>query len=74
MKIRLINLSDRESVRLEPFVINRKNIHLFEKQNGVYLRKNRLSTVLHVDIYGKIKKIEGVNPKNLKIGNNIYNI
>lgn len=74
MKIRLINFSNRENVRLEPFVINKKNIHLFEKQNGVYLRKDRLSTVLHVDIYGRIKRIEGENPKNLKIGNNVYNI
>lgn len=74
MKIRLVSLTNRQDARLEPFVINRSNAHLFEKQNGVYLRKDRLSTVLHVDIYGRIKRIEGKNPKKLKIGNNVYNL
>lgn len=74
MKIRLVSLTHKQEARLEPFIINRNNVHLFEKQNGVYLRKNRLSTVLHVDIYGRIKTIEGENPKKLKIGNNVYNL
>ncbi len=62
--------------RLTTFVINHKNRHLFTKvktKNGdVYLRKNRLSTVLHVDSRGKILKIVGENPNNNKVGENIY--
>jgi hypothetical protein len=62
--------------RLSAFVIDRKNRHLFTKVktiNGdVYLRKNRLSTVLHVDSWGKILKIVGENPNNNKIGESIY--
>lgn len=40
--------------------------------NNVFMRKNRLSTVLTVDIRGNILEISGINPKHLKIGNNIY--
>jgi hypothetical protein len=40
--------------------------------NGVFMRKNRLSTVLTVDIRGFILEIAGKNPTNLKIGNCIY--
>jgi hypothetical protein len=58
--------------RLPPFIINRHNRHLFERQNDVYLRKSRLSTVIHVDIYGRIIKIEGINPNSNKIGESIY--
>jgi len=65
---------NRELIRrpLDYFIINKYNSHLFEKVKGVYLRKNRLSTVIHVDSKGIIFKIEGENPKNLKIKDNIY--
>jgi len=63
---------EKDAERLSNFVINRLNRHLFEKIGDVYLRKNRLSTVLYVDIYGRITKITGENPNNNKIGENIY--
>lgn len=40
--------------------------------NGVFMRKNRLSTVLTVDFYGTILSIAGKNPNNLKVNSNIY--
>lgn len=62
--------------KLPTFVIDRNNRHLFTKvdtTNGyVFLRKNRLSTVLHVDETGTIIKITGENPKNNIVGENIY--
>lgn len=67
-------LKKLEVKRLSEFIINKKNIHLFDKVGNVYLRKNRLSTVVHVDVYGNIIKIEGENEKKLKLGDNIYNI
>lgn len=40
--------------------------------NGVFMRKNRLSTVLTVNIQGEILEVIGINPTNLKIGSNVY--
>jgi hypothetical protein len=53
------------------FQITKQNIHKYEKVNDVYLRKDRLSTVLTVDSKGNILHIDG-NPLNYKINNNIY--
>lgn len=62
--------------QLSTLLINSNNRHLFDKVNTtngpVFLRKNRLDTVVHVDIYGQILEVNGKNPKNLKIGENIY--
>jgi hypothetical protein len=62
--------------QLSTFLINSTNRHLYDKVdtiNGpVFLRKNRLDTVVHVDIYGQITEINGKNPKKLKVGENIY--
>lgn len=62
--------------KLSTFVIDRKNKHLFTKvstrEGDVYLRKNRLSTVLHVDTYGRIIKILGENPNKNVVGESIY--
>lgn len=40
--------------------------------NGVMMRKNRCNTVITVDIRGFILEILGINPKQLKVGHNIY--
>lgn len=70
--MRVIVKIEESNERLSNFVIDRKNRHLFEKQGDVYLRKNRLSTVLYVDTYGRITKITGENPNENKVGQSIY--
>lgn len=40
--------------------------------NGVFMRKDRLSTVLIINIKGDILEIIGENPKKLKLNRNIY--
>jgi len=40
----------------------------YEIINGVYLRKNRLDTVITVDIQNIIIGISGENPKKFKVG------
>ena len=40
----------------------------YEIINGVYLRKNRLDTVITVDIQNIIIGISGKNPKKFKVG------
>jgi hypothetical protein len=44
----------------------------FEIDKGVLMRKNRLDTVITVDTSGNVISISGKNPKNTKIGDNIY--
>jgi len=75
MKVR-VKFSEVVHERLPTFVIDRTNRHLFTKvstrEGDVYLRKNRLSTVIHVDTWGKIIKITGENPNKHKVEDNIY--
>ena len=75
MKVKVAKTVDNYE-KLSVFIINHNNRHLFEKvhtQNGyVFLRKHRLSTVLYVDTSGVILNITGENPKQYKIGENIY--
>ena len=40
--------------------------------NGIPIRKNRLDTIITVDIKGVVTEIKGDNPDNIKIGENIY--
>lgn len=61
IKVPIIN-SDRKS--------NKKNE--FESVNGVLLKTNRLDTVITVDTQGNVIAVSGENPKNTKIGDNIY--
>jgi len=76
MKVQVKYVKKLVEEQLSAFVINEKNKHLYDKVNTsngpVFLRKNRLDTVVHVNIYGQIIEINGENPKNLKLGENIY--
>lgn len=76
MKVKTLNIKQEEPVKgmdiFSDFAITNKNINKYEIINGVYLRKNRLSTVITVDSYGNILNIEGENKKQYKIGDNIY--
>jgi hypothetical protein len=76
MNVKTLNVKRYEPVKgmdiFSDFAITNKNINKYEIINGVYLRKNRLSTVITVDSYGNILNIEGENKKQYKIGDNIY--
>jgi hypothetical protein len=56
------------------FKITSKNYKNYEIDKDCYLRKNRLSTVVHLDSKGIVIEVEGENPKNIKINDNIYDI
>lgn len=75
MKVRS-SLTTTNYSRQYPFTINNKNRHQYTKvttPNGdVYMRKNRTDTIITVDINGIIIDVKGINPKNNKIGDDIY--
>ncbi len=65
----------RKRANNEPFRITKDmDKNNFEICNGALLRKNRLDTVYTIDSKGNITGIRGINPKNLQIGDNIYNL
>lgn len=76
MIVKVVNSPELVCERLPTFVVDNTNKHLFTKvkttEGNVFLRKNRLDTVLYVDAYGIILKITGKNPGNKKPGQSVY--
>lgn len=70
MKVKRVDVDSIEKeVDRERRSIRKKD---YESINGVLLRKDRLDTVLTVDTLGNVIAVSGKNPKNKKIGDNIY--
>lgn len=63
------NIKIREAlVKEKDRKIKKPKTTLYEIINGVYLRKNRLDTVITVDIKNIVIGVTGINPRNFKIG------
>jgi hypothetical protein len=66
MRVKKVNIEEKK-------VESRKSKKVeYEMVKNVVMRKNRLDTVLTVDSQGNILSIVGDNPKQNKIGDNIY--
>lgn len=68
MKVKKIDLS----IPIDSFKKKKSKNPEYEVINNVLLSKSRLDTVLTVDSKGTVIAISGNNPKDTKIGDNIY--
>jgi len=72
MKVRIkAKISDKDFNKLRTLRLSANNSK-YEEINGVILRKSRTNSVATVNHMGVILKVEGANPRNLVVGENIY--